>query len=140
MLKKMLFVAPVMALLFFAGYQSGAQAAAANGRVYELRTYYTLPGRLDALNARFRNHTTALFEKHGMQNIGYWVPQDEPKKSNTLIYVISHASRDAAKASWKAFMADPEWVKARTASEESGKIVEKVESVFMDPVDYSKLK
>ena len=127
------------ALLFLAGYQNGVHAAP-KGRVYELRTYTTLPGRLDALNARFRNHTIKLFEKHGMKNIGYWVPQDEPKRSNTLIYVVSHESKEAAMASWKAFQADPEWVKARTASEESGKIVEKVERVFMDAVDYSALK
>lgn len=139
MLKKILLAVPVAVLLFLAGYQSGAQAAPA-GRVYELRTYYTLPGRLDALNARFRNHTTKLFEKHGMQNHGYWVPQDEPKKANTLIYVISHASRDAAKASWQAFRTDPEWQKVSKASEADGKIVEKVESIYMDPVDYSGLK
>jgi hypothetical protein len=139
MLKKAVLAAPMAALLFIAGYQRGAQAAAA-GRVYELRTYYTHPGKLDALNARFRNHTTKLFEKHGMTNIGYWVPQDEPKKSNTLIYVLSHESREKAMASWKAFQADPEWTKARDASEAGGKIVEKVERVFMDPVDYSQLK
>ena len=139
MLKKILLAVPVAALLFLAGYQSGVQAAP-GARVYELRTYYTLPGRLDALNARFRNHTTKLFEKHGMQNIGYWVPQDEPKKANTLIYVISHASRDAAKASWQAFRVDPEWQKVSKASEADGKIVEKVESIYMDATDYSALK
>jgi len=112
----------------------------ANAEVYELRTYTALPGRLDALNARFRNHTTKLFEKHGMKNIGYWVPQDEPRKSNTLIYVISHKSREAAAKSWDAFRKDPDWVKARDASEKDGKIVDKVESVFMDAVDYSPLK
>jgi hypothetical protein len=112
----------------------------AEAEVYELRTYTALPGRLDALNARFRNHTIKLFEKHGMKNIGYWVPQDDPKKSNTLIYIVSHKSREAAKKSWDAFRADPDWIKARDASEKDGKIVDKVESVFMDPVDYSKLK
>jgi hypothetical protein len=140
MLKKLLLAVPVAACLFFAGYQSGAQAAASETQVYELRTYITHPGRLDALNARFRNHTTKLFEKHGMKNIGYWVPQDEARKSNTLIYLLSHKSRAAADASWKAFGADPVWVKARTASEESGKIVEKVERIWLDPVDYSALK
>jgi hypothetical protein len=112
----------------------------ANAEVYELRTYTTLPGRLDALNARFRNHTVKLFEKHGMKNIGYWVPQDEPRKSNTLIYVVSHKSREAAARSWDAFRKDPDWIKARDASEKDGKIVDKVESVFMDAVDYSPLK
>ncbi|MBK5292443.1 MAG: NIPSNAP family protein [Acidobacteriia bacterium] len=112
----------------------------ANAEVYELRTYTTLPGRLSALNARFRNHTVKLFEKHGMKNIGYWVPQEEPGKSNKLIYLISHKSRDAAKASWDAFRKDPAWLKARDASEADGKIVDKVESVFMDAQDYSPLK
>jgi hypothetical protein len=110
---------------------------AAENRVYELRTYYTVPGRLDALLARFRNHTTRLFEKHGMVNIGYWVPKDKP---NTLIYIVSHKDPGAAKKSWDAFRSDPDWVKARTESEASGKIVEKVESVYMDPADFSKLK
>jgi hypothetical protein len=140
MLKKLLLAVPAATLLYLAGYQSGAQAAANDTNVYELRTYYTLPGRLDALNARFRGHTTKLFEKHGMKNIGYWIPQDEARKSNTLIYLLQHKSRAAADVSWKAFQADPEWVKARTASEESGKIVEKVERIWLDPVDYSALK
>ncbi len=115
-------------------------ASAAGSRVFELRTYHTFDGKLDALNARFRNHTTRLFEKHGMKNIGYWVPQDAPASRNTLIYVISHASREQAKKNWDAFRADPEWNKVREASEASGKIVEKVDSVFMDPVDYSPIK
>ncbi|MBC7928385.1 MAG: NIPSNAP family protein [Bryobacteraceae bacterium] len=106
-------------------------------RVYELRTYYTLEGKLDALLARFRDHTTKLFEKHGMTNIGYWVSQDKP---NRLIYVLSYPSTDAAKASWDAFRKDPEWVKARDASEAAGKIVEKIDSVYMSPADFSKLK
>lgn len=115
-----------------------------SAEVYELRTYYCLPGRLEALNARFKNHTLKLFEKHGMVNVGYWVPQDEPekgpKKSNTLIYIIKHKSRDAAKASWDAFRKDPVWVAARDASEKDGKIVERVESVYMDAVPYSPMK
>ncbi len=106
-------------------------------RVYELRTYTTAEGRLDALNARFRDHTLRIFEKHGMQNVMYWVPTDEPRSKNTLIYVISHASLDAAKKSWDAFRADPEWKKVREESEKDGKIVEKVESVFMTTTDYS---
>ena len=115
-----------------------------SAEVYELRTYYCLPGRLDALNARFKNHTIKLFEKHGMTNVGYWVPQDEPekgpKKSDTLIYIIKHKSRDAAKANWDAFRKDPDWVQARDASEKDGKIVDHVESVFMDAVPYSPMK
>jgi hypothetical protein len=75
-----------------------------------------------------------------MTNVGYWVPQDNPAKETTLIYVISHASRDAAKASWAAFSADPEWKKISEDSQKDGKIVEKVESVFMDAADYSPIK
>jgi hypothetical protein len=114
--------------------------AASSGRVFEMRTYTTNPGKLDALNARFRDHTTRIFKKHGMENVGYWVPQDEPAHSNTLVYIIAHKSREAAKASWDAFRADPEWKKVAAESEASGKIVAKVESVFMDPVDYSPIK
>lgn len=111
-----------------------------SGRVFELRTYTTLEGRLDALQKRFRDHTLRLFEKHGMKNIGYWVPQDPARSKNTLIYIIAHESREAAEKSWAAFRSDPEWVKARTASEADGKIVDKIESVFMNATDYSPLK
>ncbi len=114
--------------------------AASGARVFEIRTYTTNPGKLDALNARFRDHTTRIFKKHGMQNVGYWVPQDEPAHSNTLVYVIAHKSRDDAKQSWDAFRADPEWQKVQKESEAGGKIVAKVESVFADPTDYSPLK
>lgn len=115
-------------------------AAQSSGPVYELRTYTTVEGRLDALLARFRDHTTKLFEKHGMKNIGYWVPADEPRSKNTLIYILRHESREAAKKSWEAFRKDPDWIKARTASEASGKIVEKVESIYLTPTAFSALK
>jgi hypothetical protein len=136
-----------LAIMFAAGYATGqfsrvdlaAQTTPAQ-KVYELRTYYTLPGKLANLQTRFRDHTLALFEKHGMTNIGYWVPQDEPARSNTLIYIVAHDSREQAKKNWAAFSADPAWVKARTASEVDGKIVEKVTSVYMDATDYSKIK
>ena len=96
--------------------------AASGARVFEIRTYTTNPGKLDALNARFRDHTTRIFKKHGMQNVGYWVPQDEPAHSNTLVYVIAHKSRDDAKKSWDAFRADPEWQKVQKESEAGGRI------------------
>jgi hypothetical protein len=107
------------------------------GTVYELRVYHTLEGKLPDLLKRFREHTTKLFERHGMKNVAYWVPMDEPAKSNMLIYILAHASRDAAAASWKAFQADPEWIDVRTKSEEPGKIVDKVESTFMTKTDFS---
>jgi hypothetical protein len=131
----------VVALALTFGYGAGRMAEAqSKPRVYELRTYTSHPGKLNDVVARFRNHTTKLFEKHGMKNVGYWVPQDSPRKDDTLIYIVSHASRDAAKASWDAFRNDPEWHKARDASEVNGKIVAKVEAVFMDATDFSALK
>jgi hypothetical protein len=114
-----------------------AKASPTGGRLFEMRTYHTLPGRLDALNARFRDHTNKLFVKHGMELVGYWTPQG---KSDTLVYILAYPSREAREASWKAFQADPDWKAAREASEKDGKIVDKVESVFMDPTDYSPIK
>ena len=115
-----------------------APARAADGPVIELRTYTTLAGRLDALLARFRDHTCKLFEKHGMVNVGYWVPLDaKDGAGEKLIYLLEHKSREAAVASWKAFGADPAWQAARKASEESGKIVSKAESVFLAATDFS---
>ncbi len=102
--------------------------------LYELRTYYTPEGKLDDLNARFRNHTLGLFEKHGMKNIIYWTPVDKP---NTLIYVIAHKDKAAAQASWAAFIADPEWKKVAEETQRNGKLVEKLESVYLTPTDYS---
>jgi len=104
-------------------------------RFYELRIYYCHPGRLDALVDRFTNHTTALFEKHGMENVGYWLPTSNTE--NALYYVLAYPSKDAREASWKAFNSDSVWQKARNKSEESGKIVAKVTSIFMDPASIS---
>lgn len=105
--------------------------------VFELRTYTTHEGRLPNLHARFKNHTMKLFEKHGMKNVMYWTPTDEKTANNTLIYVLWHASPEAAEKSWKGFRADPDWIKARDESEKDGKIVAKVESVFMKATEYS---
>ena len=106
--------------------------------VYELRTYTTNEGKLDKLNAGFRDHTLRLFKKHGIESVGYWVPTDEPKSKNTLIYVLKHTSRDAAKASWKTFRADPEWKKVWREAEKDGRILAKApESVFMHTANYS---
>jgi hypothetical protein len=112
----------------------------AENRVFELRTYVSKEGKLDNVLARFRDHTTKLFEKHGMENIGYWVAADAPASQNTLIYVVAHKSREAATASWDSFRKDPDWVKAKNASEANGAIVDKVTSVFMAPTDFSKIK
>ena len=115
-----------------------AFASPSFGDVYELRTYTTNEGKLDNLNGRFRHHTMRLFKKHGMESVGYWVPTDGEKSKNTLIYVISHKSRDAAKASWKAFSSDPEWQKVAKESQVDGRILAKrPESVYMEATDYS---
>jgi hypothetical protein len=132
-------------VLFFAAAMAAAitippALAQEHGRVFELRTYTCNEGKLPDLLARFRNHTMAIFEKHGMTNIAYWVPQDAPASQNTLIYVIAHASREAAKKNWEEFGKDPEWQKVQKESEANGKIVSKVESVFMDPTDFSPMK
>lgn len=110
-------------------------SVSADDRVYELRTYYTNPGKLDALHARFKDHTMELFEKHGMKNVGYWVPEEN--EDGVLIYMISHASRDAAKASWKAFLADEDWKAAYKASIADGRLVKKIENTFLKTTDYS---
>lgn len=110
---------------------------AKSDRVYELRTYTTNDGKLDALHARFRDHTMKLFEKHGMENVAYSVPTDEPKSANTLVYLLAHKSRDAARASWKAFIDDPDWRTVFEESRSNGPLVKKVESVFLERTDYS---
>jgi hypothetical protein len=132
-------------------------------RCFEMRTYHAAPGKLDALNARFRDHTTKLFAKHGMESIGYWtlVPKEAPaaapppatgnanagpaaasgnSNGGTLVYILAYPSKQAAEASWKAFRADPEWVAAKAESEKDGPLVEKVESVYLNPTDYSPMK
>lgn len=115
-----------------------ALAADADTRCYELRTYYAAPGKFNDLHARFRNHTVKLFEKHGMVNLGYWVPMDEKDGSaNKLVYILAYPSREAREASWKAFMADPDWQAAYKASEVNGKLVEKAEQLFLKATDYS---
>jgi hypothetical protein len=107
-------------------------------RVFELRTYYAAPGKMDALHARFRDHTCKLFAKHGMTVIGFWNPIDQADKK--LIYVLAFPSEEAAAKSWQTFRDDPDWKAAKEASEKDGKLVDKVESVYMKPADYSPLK
>ena len=114
--------------------------AQSDNRVFELRTYTTLPGRLDALHARFADHTIDLFDKHGMTNVGYFSPQDLPLADNTLVYLLAHDSREAADASWTAFAADPEWERVAEESQRDGKIVEKVERIYLDATDYSQMR
>lgn len=118
-----------------------APGAAQGGRVFELRTYTAAPGKLDALNARFRDHTIALFKKHGMEVVGFWMPVDkEAGAGEKLVYILAHPSRAAAETNWKAFREDPEWVKVKAESETAGTLAPKVESVFLTATDYSPIK
>lgn len=121
----------------WAASKSEAASELPASTVFELRVYHTYDGKLGDLLKRFREHTTKLFEKHGIKNIAYWTPLDEPAKSNMLIYVIAHPSREAAAANWKAFQDDPEWKDVRDKSEANGKIVEKVDSTYMTKTDFS---
>lgn len=123
------------------GASPASPSVAKDSRCFELRTYYAAPGKLEALNARFRDHTCRLFKKHGMEIVGFWIPTDKDKGAeNTLVYLLAHKSRDAARKSFSDFGNDPEWKKARSESEANGKLVEKVESVFLAATDYSPMK
>jgi hypothetical protein len=132
----------LLAIGFAAGSWNATSVALAEqaGRVFELRTYTAPEGKLPNLQARFRDHTIRIFNKHGMKSVGYWVPQDAPAKDNTLVYIISHDSREAAKKNWADFQADPEWKKVAAESQVDGRIVSGVVSVFMDATDYSPIK
>ena len=114
-----------------------ADAKQESTRVYELRIYHAAPGKLGDLLARFRDHTIKLFDQHGMKSVAYWTPLDEPEKSNTLIYILYHPSREAAAANWKSFQDDPNWKSVRDKSEANGKLVEKIDSTFMAVTDFS---
>jgi hypothetical protein len=117
--------------------QDNARPSPASGAVFELRVYHAAPGKLGELLARFREHTTQLFERHGIKNVAYWTPTDEPEKSNTLIYILRHPSREAAAVNWKAFQDDQEWKSVKDKSEANGKLVEKIDSTFLALTDFS---
>jgi hypothetical protein len=145
----------VMATLFGAGYALGrasevdlvveaaaspAPAFQAADRVFELRTYTAPEGKLDDLLARFRNHTMRIFEKHGMTNLGYWLPQDTTLRQNTLVYLLAHPSRAAADQAWRDFGADPEWQQVAEESQRDGRIVTSVQRMWLDPTDFSQMR
>ena len=146
MLKNYWVVLGASTIIFFAGMsagsllQSGVAHAQAAKHVFEVRTYTAPEGKLGELHARFRDHTIRIFNKHGMKSVIYLAPQDAPDSANTLIYVLEHPSREAAKKAWADFQADPEWVKVSAESQVNGRIVSKVVSVFSDPTDYSPMK
>jgi hypothetical protein len=108
--------------------------------LYELRVYHANPGKLEALQARFRDHTLRLFEKHGITNVGYWTNSVSDGQSTQLWYLLAHRDFASSTESWKSFRADPEWQSARARSEENGPLVERIESFFLNPTDFSPLK
>ena len=124
-----------LSLLALLSVVTSGNAADKENKLFEMRVYYAAKGKLDALNARFRDHTLKLFEKHGITNVGYWVPVENPDER--LVYVISHKDKAAADQSWKDFIADPVWKKAHAESEKDGKLVAKIERFWMSATDYS---
>lgn len=125
------------ASLWAASQPENSNPAQATTGVYELRVYHAAPGKLGDLLARFREHTVRLFDRHGLKSVAYWTPLDEPEKSNTLVYILQHPSREAAAANWKSFQDDPEWKRVHDQSEGNGKLVEKVDSTFLALTDFS---
>ncbi|MEP3478642.1 MAG: NIPSNAP family protein [Fuerstiella sp.] len=124
-----------IAVFVLAGMFIPSASAFEDSRVFEMRTYFANEGKLDALLSRFRDHTVELFTKHGITNVGYWVPQKND--DNTLVYIVAFPNEEARSASWKAFLADPKWKAAYKASTADGKLVAKIESVFLTATDYS---
>jgi hypothetical protein len=115
-------------------------AAAAEQRLFEVRTNVAAPGKLDALHARFRNHTTRFFEKHGMTLVGLWTPAQGEVARNTLVYILAYPNKEARERSWKALQDDPEWQRVRAESEKDGPLLQVVESVYLKPADYSPIQ
>jgi hypothetical protein len=109
-------------------------------KVYELRTYTATPGNLEKLHARFRDHTTRIFAKHGMMVVGYWSPTSEEEAQNTIVYILEHKSQQAANDSWQAFGADPEWQEVAAASNAEGAILGGIERKYMVATDYSPIQ
>jgi hypothetical protein len=137
-------IAEAMERALFAGEEPKARekgqggAMAGKGKVYELRVYHAASGKLDALVARFRDHTDKLFAKHGMKSLAYWTALDEPAKSTMFFYILEHPSREAASVNWQAFQADTEWQAVKAKSEENGKLVDKVDSTYLTLTDFSR--
>ena len=126
---------PLLAAALLAASQRDPKQA--ETMVYELRVYHAAPGKLQELLARFRDHTTRLFEKHGMQILAYWTPVDEPEKDNMLVYILQHPSREAARANWESFQYDAEWKRVKEGSEANGKLADKIDSTYLAITDFS---
>jgi hypothetical protein len=123
------------ALPLFAAAWAFAADAPAESRFFEMRIYYAAPGKLDALSARFRDHTCTIFQNHGMTNIGYWIPAENP--DNKLIYFLAYPNREAREKAWKEFWVDPKWKAVVAESEKDGKLVAKMDSILLKPTDFS---
>ena len=134
--RQILTALPLTALIPSAIANAAAKPASSN-TVYELRIYHANPGKLDTLVARFREHTDKLFARHGMKSVAYWLPLDELAKSNTLIYILEHPSREAAATNWKSFQDDEEWKSVKAKSEANGPLVDHVDSTYMALTDFS---
>ncbi|MGD0628622.1 MAG: NIPSNAP family protein [Terracidiphilus sp.] len=119
---------------------AASASALAQARVYELRTYHCYDGKLETLKANFRDFDIRILKRHGIESVGYWVPQDPALAGNTLIFMLVHPSRAAAEKNWAEFVRDPEFQKLAAESQKDGPIVQKVESVYLDPADFSPLK
>jgi len=141
-----LFTGAALTIAFAAGFAAHGLlpietvAQAQSTRVFELRTYTAADGKLQALSDRFRDHTVALFKKHDMESLGYFIPQDDPVKGNTLVYLIAHKDREASKKNWADFLADPEWRKVSAESEANGRLIAGMTTVYLDPTSYSPMK
>src|SRR5437870_6372155 len=118
----------------------GAADAESRHQFYERRLNHVHEGKIDALKARFGNHTDSIFKRHNMQSIGYWSPEDAPSSQNLFIYILEHPSRQEAEKNWAAFQADPEWQKVKAESEAHGALVDHIDRYFMDPTSFSALK
>lgn len=129
----------IACLAVWAGRASAAESPV-TAKVYELRVYKTNPGKLEALHARFRDHTCKLFQKHGIELVGFWTPAEGEDAKDTLIYLVAFPSVEAQKNAWQAFVNDPEWKKARADSEKQGGLVKKVESKNLKAADYSPIR
>jgi len=139
---KILKITGISLLSLIAGLGTGIflTTSAQSEKVFELRIYKATPGNLDNLHARFRNHTTRIFRKHGMEVVGYWSPTSEEERGDTLVYMLEHADQDTATASWQAFIEDPEWAEVAAASNANGQILGGIEAKYMVATDYSPMQ
>jgi hypothetical protein len=130
------FVAGIAVMLGF----NALSAPNSPKHIYELRMYHVHEGKADALKNRFGDHTDAIFKRHNMKSVGYWVPEDAPASQNLFIYVLEHPSRQEAEKNWAEFQADPEWKKVKAESEANGPLVDHIDRYFMDPTSFSAIQ